>query len=119
MTEHAPTPARARAGTTQRMLRSPLSVIGATLASFLVVLALLTARVTSGHEASPPAGGGAGSTLVVHRGGKVLRTTASGRVLGPATNVAAGQQGSGRAAAQPAVLLTRTSGAAGAGGQDD
>jgi hypothetical protein len=108
----------ARTGTAYRLLRSPLSVIGATLASFLVVLALLTAKVTSGHEQALPAGG-AGSALVVKNGHKVLRTTASGRVLEPAASVAGAQAVNSQAGAQPAALVTHTSGAVGGGGQDD
>ncbi|HST34646.1 MAG TPA: hypothetical protein VLJ80_14125 [Solirubrobacteraceae bacterium] len=108
----------ARTGAAHRMLRSPLSVVGATLASFLVVLALLTAKVTSGHEQALPAGG-AGSALVVKNGHKVLRTTASGRVLEPASNVAGVQASNTQAGAQPAALVTHTSGAVNGGGQDD
>jgi hypothetical protein len=99
------------------MLRSPLSVLGATLASFLVVLALLTAKATSGQEQALPAGG-ADTALVVKNGHNVLRTTASGRVLEPAS--AAGVQASNtHAGSQPAALVTHTSGAVGGGGQDD
>jgi len=100
------------------MLRSPLSVIGATLASFLVVLALLTAKMTSGHEQALPVGS-ARSALVVKNGHKALRTTASGRVLEPASSVAVAQPGSAQSGAQPAALVTHTSGAVGGGGQDD
>ena len=109
--------AAARTGAAHKMLRSPLSVVGATLASFLVVLALLTAKVTSGHEQAQPLGG-AGSALVVKNGHKVLRTTASGRVIEPASSVAGAQPGN-VAGAQPAALVTHTSGAVGGGGQDD
>jgi hypothetical protein len=118
MTELAPKKtAAARTGTAHKMLRSPLSVVGATLASFLVVLALLTAKVTSGHEQALPVGGG-GSALVVKNGHKILRTTASGRVIEPASGVAV-TSGSTQSGAQPAALVTHTSGAAGGGGQDD
>ncbi len=110
--------AAARTGAAHKMLRSPLSVVGATLASFLVVLALLTAKVTSGHEQAQPLGG-AGSALVVKNGHKVLRTTASGRVIEPASSVAGAQPGYVQAGAQPAALVTHTSGAVGGGGQDD
>lgn len=105
-------------GAAHRMLRSPLSVIGATLASFLVVLALLTAKMTSGHEQALPVGS-ARSALVVKNGHKALRTTASGRVLEPASSVAVAQPGSAQSGAQPAALVTHTSGAVGGGGQDD
>jgi hypothetical protein len=108
----------ANPGAAHRMLRNPLTVIGATLASFLVVLGLLTARATSGREQALPLGGG-GSALVVKNGHKVLRTTASGRTLGPATSVAGAQPGSAQAGAQPAALVTHTSGAVDGGGQDD
>lgn len=107
----------ARTGAAHKMLRSPLTVIGATLASFLVVLALLTAKVTGGNEHALPVGG-AGSALVVKNGHKVLRTTASGRVIEPASGVAV-TSGSAQSGAQPAALVTHTSGAVGGGGQDD
>jgi hypothetical protein len=100
------------------MLRSPLSVLGATLASFLVVLALLTAKVTSGQEQALPAGGG-GTALVVKNGQKVLRTTASGRVIEPASGAAGVQAGNAQGGARQAALVTHTSGALGGGGQDD
>jgi hypothetical protein len=109
--------APARTGAAHKMLRSPLTVVGATLASFLVVLALLTAKVTNGHEQSLPVGS-AGSALVAKNGHKVLRTTASGRVLEPASSVAV-TPGSAQSGAQPAALVTHTSGAVGGGGQDD
>ncbi|HEY5389097.1 MAG TPA: hypothetical protein VIJ83_00975 [Solirubrobacteraceae bacterium] len=108
----------ARTGAAHRMLRNPLTVIGATLASFLVVLALLTAKVTSGHEQALPVGSSS-SALVVKNGHKVLRTTASGRVIEPASSVAGAQAGSTQAGAQPAALVTHASGAVGGGGQDD
>lgn len=111
--------AAARTGAVHRMLRNPLSVIGATLASFLVVLALLTAKVTSGHEQALPVGSGNSSALVVKNGHKVLRTTASGRVIEPASSVAGAQASGTQAGAHPAALVTHTSGAVGGGGQDD
>lgn len=118
MTEPVPsspaaTPKRSgsRESASQRLLRSPLTVLGATLASFLVVLTLLTHQVLGGQRSLPA---GTSSALVIHRGGKVLRTTASGRVIGPAPSAASTQPGG-----SSPVLLTHTSGAATNGGEDD
>lgn len=71
----------AAAKTTERPLwRSPLPVLAAALACFLVVLALLTARVLSGHD--PALGAIASRAVVVSRSGhRVVRTTASGRAI--------------------------------------
>ncbi len=92
-------------------LRKPLPVIAAALASFVVVLVLLTARVVTGHD---PALGTPSAAVVAHGGHQVLRTTASGRAI------AVGTQGtSGAAGAQLAGIVTRTSGAPGSGGLDD
>lgn len=116
MTEQAsssasPVPRRSvtRTSASQRLLRSPLAVLGATLACFLVVLALLTHQVLGGRQSLPAT---ASSALVVHKGGKVLRTTASGRVLEEAPSSASSRPGEASGA-----LLTRTSG--GRGGEDD
>ena len=96
-------------------LRGSLSVIAAAAASFLVILALLTARVVRGTD--PALRASASSAVVVSgRGHTVLRTTASGRVLAAATQ--APSAGAGRL--QPATLVTRASGLlAGEGGRDE
>lgn len=100
MTEPRTRAPRRRAG-------SPLAVVSAALASFLVVLALLTARVVSGTDPSlRPA---AQTQLVAHNGKTVIRTTASGRRI--VESVPAG----GKAATTPAGLVSRTSG----GGESD
>jgi hypothetical protein len=109
------TEARSSRRTAERsLLRNPLSVVAAAMASFLVVLVLMTARVVSGHDPALLASG-PNTALVSRVGNTVLRTTASGRVIGPAT-AGAGTETSG---AQPATLITRTSGGAGAGAQDE
>ncbi len=103
-----------RAGGGSSLLRRPLPVIASALASFLVVLTLLTARVVTGSD--PALHPGTSSAVVVSRHGHtVLRTTASGKVISVGTQ-GAGAQGVG---AQPAPVVTRTSGGfAGAGEQD-
>ncbi len=93
--------------------RGPLAVIAAALASFLVVLVLLTARVVSGHDPSLRAS--ASTAAIVTRGGHtVLRTTASGRTV----PVAAGA-GVEAGAAQSVPLVTRSSGAVAGAGEGD
>jgi hypothetical protein len=97
------------------LLRNPLSVLAATLASFLVVLVLLTARVVTGNDPALRAGG-TGTVLVAHRGHTLVRTTASGRVIGGVGANAGAQHGG----AAPATLVTRTSGLLpGAGERDE
>jgi len=97
-----------------RLLRSPLSVIAAASASFLVVLALLTARVVSGGD--PALRVSASSAVFVsHRGKTVLRTTASGRAIGIAKQGAGLESGG----TQPATVVTRASGSFAAGGERD
>jgi len=82
--------------------------VSATLASFLVVLALLTARVVTGTDPSlRPAA--QTQQLVAHNGKTVIRTTASGRRI--VESVPAG----GKAATTPVGLVSRTSG----GGESD
>ncbi len=54
------------------------------------------------------------AALVTHRGQTVLRTTASGRIT--SEQVAAGSEPAG---AQPATVVTRTSGVPGAGERDE
>lgn len=96
------------------LLRTPLSVIVAAAASFLVVLALLTARVVSGGDPALRTSASS-SVLVSHRGRTVLRTTASGRVLGVAGQGAGVESGG----AQPATVVTRASGGFAPGGERD
>ncbi len=97
------------------LLRNPLSVFSAAAASFLVILALLTARVVQGSDRALRANASS-PVLVSQRGHTVLRTTASGRVLGGATQ----GPGVGSGGAQPATFVTRTSGGvAGEGGRDE
>ena len=99
---------------TEKRLGSPFSVLSAALAIFLVVLALLTARVSSGHD--PALAASAAGVAQVSRGAHAtLRTTASGRVL-------SGPPGAGGAeAVSPAAgrLVTRSSPAPGTGERDD
>jgi len=95
-------------------LRNPLSVIVATAASFLVILALLTARVVQGID--PALRANASSAVVVSQHGHtVLRTTASGRVLAAGTQAPGAEGGQ----AQPATFVTRTSGVFGGEGARD
>lgn len=119
MTDRLPTtattaPRDSRSSAKSSLLRNPLLVIAAAAASFLVVLALLTARVVSGTDPSLHASA-ASSVLVSHRGHVVLRTTASGRVLGVARQGAGVEGGGG----QPATIVTRTSGGFAGGGERD
>lgn len=101
MTEPAATPPRRR-----RAGNLP-AVLSATLASFLAVLALLTARVVTGTDPSLRA---TAQTQVVSRnGGTVIRTTASGR------QIVETAPGSGQPSTAPAALVTHTSG----GGERD
>jgi hypothetical protein len=99
---------------TDKHLRSPVGVLAVALATFLVVLALLTARVSSGHD--PALAGSTASVVQVSRGGhSTLRTTASGRVLsGPP-----GATGAEGVTPAEGPLVTRSSPAAGAGEHDD
>ncbi len=93
-----------------------LGVITATLASFLVVLALLTARVVSGHD--PSLGSSTSASMLVSPVNRsVVRTTASGRVLGPAGSATRGATAAG--GAQPVTVSTRTSGGVAGGGERD
>ncbi len=101
-------------------LRSLLAVGAATLASFLVVLTLLTARVITGTDPALHASASR-TVLVTHGGHAVLRTTASGRVLGSAAETS-GASGAGGApsGAHHAAIVTRTSGGlAGTGARDE
>lgn len=106
------TDARPRRGLGVRdALRRALPVISAALACFLAVLAVLTARVTSGQDPTLRA---TASTALVSRGGRtVVRTTASGRVPSQMSSASAAQPG-----VAPTPLVTRTSGGP-AGEADD
>ncbi len=97
------------------VLRNPFAVISTTLASFLIVMVLLTARVVMGTD--PALRAGSPSAVVIsHRGHKVLRTTASGRVIGPS-----GGQSGGEVSGSPAnhTIVTRSSGGYAPGGEND
>ena len=94
MTERSPRPAR-------RARRSPMPVISAALASFLVVLTLLTARVVTGVDRSIAPGPQA--QVVSRNGHTIVRTTASGRRI-----VESAAPGSATEA--PLQLTTRSSG---------
>lgn len=89
-----------------RLARSPVAAVSAALASFLVVLTLLTARVVTGTD---PGLRGTAQAQVVSKGGHVIvRTTASGRVIREAVGSPS------PAGAEAASVVTRSSG----GGQE-
>lgn len=100
---------------TSTFLCNPFAVISTALTSFLIVMVLLTARVVSGsdpalHASTPNA------VVVSHNGRKVLRTTASGRVIavstaGPGKEIGGSPNGHG--------IVTRSSGGYAAGGESD
>ncbi len=96
--------------------RSPLAVATTALAIFLAVLALLTARVSTGHD--PALGASTASVVQVSRGGHAsVRTTASGRVIGGSPGEGAG---TAAASSSPAgALVTRSSGTRLGGENDD
>jgi hypothetical protein len=97
--------------------RNLLGVAAASLASFLVVLTLLSARLVSGRD--PALNASASRSVLLSPGGRqVVRTTASGRVVAGA---AAARSGAGAASrgSQPITALTRTSGGAAGGGERD
>jgi hypothetical protein len=96
------------------LLHNPLAVISAAAVSFLVVLTLLTGRVVSRSDPALRAGA-SNQVLALHRGHMVLRTTASGRVLGGATPGTGVESGG----AQPAMVVTRTNGGPAGGGERD
>jgi|GEM_PF-6779596 len=99
---------------TSAFLRNPFAVISTALASFLVVMVLLTARVVTG--ADPALHANTPSAVVVsHNGRKVLRTTASGRVTVVSTGP--GKEIGGSPASHG--IVTRSSGGYGAGGESD
>jgi hypothetical protein len=86
-----------------------MTVLTTALASFLAVLAMMTARVYNGTDPglAPTA------AVVSHKGQAVLRTTASGRVISSAP------ASSGLMASQKAPLVTHTSGSLAGGGRDE
>jgi hypothetical protein len=113
----APSPGRSR-WLDRSPLRNPLPAIAAAVTVFLVVLALLIARLSSGFDpalhpiASTPA---VAATAAGGQRHTVLRTTASGRTI-LTSEAGPGQVGTGAAA--PSVSpRTRASGAT--GGRDD
>ncbi len=114
-----PAPRQAGGSRLSSLLRDPLPVIAATAASFLVVLALLTARVVRGSDPALRASASS-AVLASHRGHAVLRTTASGRVIGAAAQ-GTGAEGGAHAPAAHAqsTIVTRTSGGFTGGGEQD
>jgi len=98
------------------VLSSPFTVMVSAIASFLVVLVLLTARVSTGHD--PALSASASSSLVIPRGGSSsIRTTASGRTI---TVRASGEAAPAvQAPTRTGGLVTRTSGASRPGGERD
>ena len=99
------------------LLLNPASVIGASLATFLVVLVALTARLATGRDpAATPAvairqapGNGAGTALTTRSSG--------GQALGPGPQSAQGAARATQAASTP--LVTSASGAVGLSGEGD
>lgn len=97
-------------------MRNPLPAIAAAITVFLVVLALMVARLATGGDpalhvlASAPAS----VTATGGHGRTVLRTTASGRTI--LTAEGASGQASATAGTGASPLITRASGA---GGRDD
>ena len=92
----------------------PLAVM--TLATFLVLFAVMMARLKAGVD--PALRAGAGSSLVASRaaGGAVrTRTSGAGASAGTATPVAASEEPS----AQSQAIVTRASGASGTQGAGD
>ncbi len=96
----------------------PLSVM--TLAAFLVVFALMMARLTAGKDPALHVGTPSALVETTSAGGS-LRTRASGAAAGTggAVSVAPAAAGEGAGQTSPAIV-TRTSGVAGTGvGRDD
>jgi hypothetical protein len=98
--------APAKPWTAAAVLRSPLSVVAAALAGFLVVLALLGVRVSGGRDPALAKNTAGRAQLFSSAGKARVRTTVSGRPLvvapGGAGGEALGAQGS---------VLTGSSGA--------
>ena len=91
-----------------RILRSPLTVLSTTLAGFLAIFVMMTARVYNGTDP-----GLQPTAAVISKSGKtVLKTTASGKVI------ASSSATPGAASKKPAPLVTHTSGSVG-GGHDE
>ena len=116
MTDPHASPAPSRERRSGRARRSPLAVASASLAVFLAVLALLTARVSTGHD--PALGASTASVVQVSHGGHAtVHTTASGRVVGGSPGEGARSTAAGSSAA--GALVTRSSGIPVGGGHDD
>jgi hypothetical protein len=96
--------------------RNLFGVAAASLASFLVVLTLLSARLVSGRD--PALNASASRPALLSTGiRQVVRTTASGRVIGGAA--AASGAGAASRGSRPVTALTRTSGGIAGGGERD
>ena len=95
-------------------LGNPLAVIGTALATFLALLAMMTARLVSGRD--PALRSVATTSSTGARSATELRTRTSGTVAGgSAQGAAAGQHRPGPAA----PITTRTSGTLFASGERD
>jgi hypothetical protein len=104
MTDRTPT----TTGRSSRILRSPMTVLTTTLAGFMAIFVMMTARVYNGTDP-----GLQPTAAVVAKNGKtVLKTTASGRVI------ASTGATPGAASKKPARLVTHASGSIG-GGRDE
>jgi hypothetical protein len=125
MTEPAHSPRRASVGTgaetAARHSRShrhpllapfPLTVMA--LATFLVVFALMAARLRA--PAASTLSARSGSTQIVRAGGRLIRTSASGRALPAGPAAAAGEPGSQHSA--PAIVTASSGSASGSQGDD-
>lgn len=116
MTDQSTSPSPPRQRRRGSAPRSPLAVASTALAIFLAVLALLTARVSTGHD--PALGANTASVVHVSHGGHTsVRTTASGRVIAGSPGEGAG---TAAASSSPAgALVTRSSGSRLGGENDD
>jgi hypothetical protein len=101
--------ARVRANTAHPLLR-PFSLAVMTLATFMVVFALMMARMTASTGRIP---GTVNAALVAESGASAVTTRTSGAAATAATPVQA-TVSEGPSAATPAIV-TRSSGAAGVG----
>jgi len=95
-------------GRSSRILRSPMTVLTTTLAGFMAIFVMMTARVYNGTDPGlqPTA------AVISHSGKTVLKTTASGKVIASASATP------GAASKKRAPLVTHTSGSIG-GGHDE
>ncbi len=95
-------------GRSSRILRSPMTVLTTTLAGFLAIFVMMTARVYNGTDP-----GLQPTAAVISKSGKtVLKTTASGRVIASTSTAPA------TAGKAPAPVVTHASGSIG-GGHDE